>query len=97
MYGRASSTCDDVSPESRRPGISPRSSAVVLAQTNPPQRQTIVDVICAYLRMPYTPPDDQALGEDAPKDAHTRHEERRQELQVRLTAQRILSLSLIHI
>ena len=33
-----------------------------LAQTNPPQRQTIVDVICAYLRMPYTPPDDQALS-----------------------------------
>ena len=61
-----------------------------LAQTNPPQRQTIVDVICAYLRMPYTPPDDQALGEDA----HTRHEERRQELQVRLTAQRILSAHL---
>ena len=25
-----------------------------LAQNNPPQRQTIVDVICAYLRMPYT-------------------------------------------
>ena len=65
-----------------------------LAQKNPTQRQTIVDVICAYLRMPYTPPDDQALGEDAPKDAHTRHEERRQELQVRLTAQRILSAHL---
>lgn len=27
-----------------------------LAQKNPDQRQTIVDVICAYLRMPYTPP-----------------------------------------
>ncbi len=31
MYGRASLTCGDASPESRRPGISPRSSAVVLA------------------------------------------------------------------
>jgi len=65
-----------------------------LAQTNPAQRQTIVDVICAYLRMPYTPPDDPAPGEDASEDAHTRYEERRQELQVRLTAQRILSAHL---
>jgi hypothetical protein len=62
-----------------------------LAQNNPVQRQTIVDVICAYLRMPYTPPDDQAPGEDAPEDAHRRYEQRRQELQARLTAQRILS------
>jgi hypothetical protein len=29
-----------------------------LAQNHPQQRQTIVDVICSYLRMPYTPPDD---------------------------------------
>ncbi|WP_218041492.1 hypothetical protein [Acrocarpospora macrocephala] len=27
-----------------------------LAQDNPARRQTIVNVICAYLRMPYTPP-----------------------------------------
>jgi len=33
MYGRASLTCDDASPESRRPGISPRSSPVVLGVT----------------------------------------------------------------
>ncbi|MGH4012052.1 MAG: pentapeptide repeat-containing protein [Pseudonocardiaceae bacterium] len=65
-----------------------------LAQSNPTQRQTIVDVICAYLRMPYTPPDDQAPGEDAPEDAHRRYEQRRQELQVRLTAQRILAAHL---
>ena len=57
-------------------------------------RQTIVDVICAYLRMPYTPPDDRAPGEDAPEDAHRRYEQRRQELQVRLTAQRILTAHL---
>lgn len=31
-----------------------------LAQITPDQRQTIVDVICAYLRMPYTPPDEQS-------------------------------------
>ncbi|MDQ3763367.1 MAG: pentapeptide repeat-containing protein [Actinomycetota bacterium] len=65
-----------------------------LAQNNPAQRQTIVDVICAYLRMPFTPPDDQAPGEDAPEDAHRRYEQRRQELQVRLTAQRILTAHL---
>ncbi|MGH3939009.1 MAG: hypothetical protein ACRDTG_10315 [Pseudonocardiaceae bacterium] len=65
-----------------------------LAQHNPAQRQTIVDVICAYLRMPYTPPDDQAPGEDAPEEAHSRYEQHRQELQVRLTAQRILAAHL---
>jgi len=65
-----------------------------LAQTNPAQRQTIVDVICAYLRMPYTPPDGQGPGEDASQDAHNRYEQRRQELQVRLTAQRILTAHL---
>jgi hypothetical protein len=65
-----------------------------LAQNNPDQRQTIVDVICAYLRMPYTPPEEQAPGEDAPEDAHRRYEQRRQELQVRLTAQRILTAHL---
>jgi hypothetical protein len=27
-----------------------------LAQDNPSQRQTIVNVVCAYLQMPYTPP-----------------------------------------
>jgi len=62
-----------------------------LAQNTPEQRQTIVDVICAYLRMPYTPPDEQPPAEDAPNtDTHTRYENRRQEQQVRLTAQEIL-------
>jgi hypothetical protein len=65
-----------------------------LAHNTPDQRQTIVDVICAYLRMPYTPPDEQAPAEDAPTEAHTRHENRRQEQQVRLTAQKILSSNL---
>ena len=65
-----------------------------VAQSNPTQRQTMADVICAYLRMPYTLPDDPAPGEDAPEDAHNRYEQRRQELQVRLTAQRILTAHL---
>src|SRR3954453_1652294 len=30
-------------------------SLVSLAQDNPPRRQTVVDVVCAYLRMPYVP------------------------------------------
>ncbi len=49
-----------------------------LAQDNPTQRQTVVDVICAYLRMPFTVPEaDDTAGQ--------------QELQVRLTAQRLLA------
>ena len=59
-----------------------------LAQNTLDQRQTIVDVICAYLRMPYTPPDEQSPADDA----STEH--RRQEQQVRLTAQNILSRNL---
>ncbi len=62
-----------------------------LAHNTPEQRQTIVDVICAYLRMPYTPPDEQPPDQDAPAEAHTRYENRRQEQQVRLAAQDILS------
>jgi uncharacterized protein YjbI with pentapeptide repeats len=61
-----------------------------LAQNNPDQRQVIVDVICAYLRMPYTLHDDKAPTEDVHAEAHARYEQRRQELQVRMTAQRIL-------
>ncbi|MCO1575131.1 pentapeptide repeat-containing protein [Crossiella sp. SN42] len=61
-----------------------------LAQDHPEQRQTIVDVLCAYLRMPYILPGD--LPED---DTNTAigdvYRERAQELEVRLTAQRILT------
>jgi len=72
-----------------------------VAQNNPDQRQTIVDVICAYLRMPYMPPtkpnpaqqpDAAPAGpivSTAGSTASTR--DPRQELQVRLTAQRILT------
>lgn len=54
-----------------------------LAQTTPPQRQTIVSLLCAYLRMPYS--DYGSVGEA---------EQRAQERQVRLTAQRILATHL---
>lgn len=49
-----------------------------LAQDNPEQRATIVDVWCAYLRMPFTPPED----DDS---------ERMQEREVRLAVQRLLA------
>ncbi|GAB3988649.1 pentapeptide repeat-containing protein [Actinoallomurus acanthiterrae] len=55
-----------------------------LAQNNPDHRQTIVDVICAYLRMPHTPPG--TLGAEAPDRAAAQ-----EELQVRLAAQSILT------
>ena len=37
-----------------------------LAQDNPSQRQTIVNVICAYLQMPYTPPGATPVEPSAP-------------------------------
>ncbi|MFD0889575.1 pentapeptide repeat-containing protein, partial [Streptosporangium algeriense] len=69
-----------------------------LAQDSPGHRQTIVNVICAYLRMPWAPPDDPQqdlapavpraaiAGVSTPATGRDPHEE----LQVRLTAQRIL-------
>ena len=74
-----------------------------LAQDNPAHRQTIVNVICAYLRMPFSPteptskPEPEAtedLGEPA-AETETRTDgigdTWQQERQVRLTAQRILA------
>jgi hypothetical protein len=75
-----------------------------LAQDNPGYRQTVVDVICAYLRMPYTPPaqtEPDAEPEEevapptngrdrAPQPAPGR-DPAREELQVRQTAQRLLA------
>lgn len=70
-----------------------------LAQDNPNQRQTIVNVICAYLRMPYTLTQGMDGSEEleiaAPKQlSQTTHTNAREELQVRLTAQRILAAHL---
>lgn len=33
-----------------------------LAQANPDQRQTVINVLCAYLRMPYSPPNRELLN-----------------------------------
>jgi hypothetical protein len=74
-----------------------------LAQDNPQYRQTVVDVICAYLRMPYTlspqtDPDAEQVEETAlPTGGRDRTHEvsgldpAREELQVRQTAQRLLT------
>jgi Pentapeptide repeats (9 copies) len=74
-----------------------------LAQDNPAHRQTIVNVICAYLRMPFSAtaatvkPEPRAPEGRGEGDAETepRTDEAsdrwRQERQVRLTAQRILA------
>ncbi|MFD9962541.1 pentapeptide repeat-containing protein [Amycolatopsis sp. NPDC059020] len=85
-----------------------------VAQNNPDQRQTIVDVVCAYLRAPYTPPGmptGRKLGvrrplpaspvtraaparsarSAPPAPAWSRDDDARQEREVRLTAQRLLT------
>jgi uncharacterized protein YjbI with pentapeptide repeats len=73
-----------------------------LAQDNPEYRQTVTDVLCAYLRMPFTlPTEDEPTGERAeaapPADDRDQPphrapvEDPAQELQVRQAAQRILA------
>jgi hypothetical protein len=63
-----------------------------LAQDNPGQRPTIVAVICAYLRMPYRPPDEQPTNPDGTVVLEpAEFEARAQEREVRVAAQRILT------
>jgi len=74
-----------------------------LAQDNPAHRQTIVNVICAYLRMPFSatepvskPEPEATEGREAPSaetamGAEALGDTWQQERQVRLTAQRILA------
>jgi hypothetical protein len=65
-----------------------------LAHGNPPQRQGIVNVICAYLRMPYTPPAASPPDTDtdeAQAALRAEHREPTREREVRLAAQRILA------
>jgi hypothetical protein len=65
-----------------------------LAQDNEDQRQTIVNVLCAYLCMPYQPPETEPLPDEASPDQRLEHRERAQERRVRLTAQLILAAHL---
>lgn len=62
-----------------------------LAQDNPSQRQTIVNVWCAYLRMPYTAPSDELPTAETSEESQREYRELAQEKEVRLTAQRLLS------
>ncbi|MFE3497581.1 pentapeptide repeat-containing protein [Streptomyces sp. NPDC059175] len=71
-----------------------------LAQDNPDHRETVVSVICAYLRMPFL---SQEIPASAPRGVtyplnllETLDREGQQELQVRLAAQSILRSHLIH-
>ncbi|PPK65185.1 hypothetical protein CLV40_11532 [Actinokineospora auranticolor] len=68
-----------------------------LAQDNPGQRQTIVNVLCACLRMPCELPDD--TSDDLPVEQiedtyRATYRERLQEREVRLTAQRLITAHL---
>jgi uncharacterized protein YjbI with pentapeptide repeats len=58
-----------------------------LAEGTPQQRQTIVNVLCAYLRMPYFPPESPPAGVAGPDE----NERLELERQVRLAAQCILT------
>lgn len=64
-----------------------------LAQDNPQQRQTVINVLCAYLRMPFMSPGEPP-SDDADEQARFRYDERVQEQEVRLTAQRVLATHL---
>lgn len=61
-----------------------------VAQDHPGQRQAIVSVMCAYLRMPYTVPGASPVDDADPALVAT-YRERVQELDVRLSAQRVLT------
>jgi hypothetical protein len=75
-------------------------SLVHLAQANPDRRQTVVDILCAYLRMPYAPPKSAEPADVVAGEAPSGHRDQpgraskrdpAQELPVRLTAERLLS------
>ncbi|WP_410618611.1 pentapeptide repeat-containing protein [Amycolatopsis sp. cmx-8-4] len=60
-----------------------------LAQSNPDQRQVIVNLLCAYLRMPHITDDTGSTDPDPDRELRGT-----QERQVRLTAQRLLAAHL---
>ncbi len=66
-----------------------------LGQDNPKQRQTIVSVLCAYLRMPFEGPAEGIRGTAAWETDDTEDPED-PELQVRLAAQELLKTHLSH-
>ncbi|MGV9363025.1 pentapeptide repeat-containing protein [Amycolatopsis sp. NPDC003731] len=67
-----------------------------LGQDNPKQRQTIVNVLCAYLRMPFKGPDRGLRGADPQEGEREAADYDAAELQVRLAAQDIVDIHLRH-
>lgn len=61
-----------------------------LAQGNRSQRQTIVNILCAYLRMPYTPPGVDQRPNNSTEGELDSYDKLAQEREVRSAAQRIL-------
>ncbi|MFB4298183.1 pentapeptide repeat-containing protein [Actinomadura sp. NTSP31] len=65
-----------------------------LAQDHPEHRQTVTDVVCSYLRMPFQPPPATDAQPEQPEDntpsAPAAADAARQEVQVRLAAQRLI-------
>lgn len=66
-----------------------------LANTHPGQCQTITNVLCAYLRMPFAPDDEPAMPNDS-GNVYPDNPTYRQEREVRLTAQTILHTHLMN-
>ncbi|MGQ5264420.1 pentapeptide repeat-containing protein [Micromonospora sp. ZYX-F-536] len=66
-----------------------------VGQDNDEHRQTIVDLVCAYLRMPYELPESDDIGYVGGR-RDVEDEERHHELQVRLAAQKILTKHLTY-
>ncbi|WP_327593414.1 hypothetical protein [Streptomyces chartreusis] len=68
-----------------------------LAQANPGHRQTITEVICAYLRMPFRLSSSVDLSSATPYTLQNEipGDEHKQEMQVRLTAQNVLRRHLL--
>jgi hypothetical protein len=64
-------------------------SLVWLADSNPRYKQTVLDVLCAYLRRPFDPPD--LHDESAASDTAQSDPEADREREVRLTAQRLIT------
>ncbi|GLY48530.1 hypothetical protein [Lentzea sp. NBRC 102530] len=61
-----------------------------LARSTPRYRQTVLDVLCAYLRRPFDYPPHERNPEDPDQDFGDVDEDKRLEHQVRLTAQRLI-------
>jgi hypothetical protein len=61
-----------------------------LARSTPRYRQTVIDVLCAYLRRPFEHPAHEARPEDPDQDFGEVAQEVQLEHQVRLTAQRLI-------